>query len=381
MSNSELPKGWRECKLGDVAEICSSKRIFAKEYVELGIPFYRSKEIIEKELGIEIKNPLYISATRFKEIKDIYGSPKDGDILLSAVGERSGIPYLVANDGDFYFKDGNLIWLKNFNIATTSDFLYYWFKSEIGQNYLMNSMIGSAQRALTIQGIRGLEINLPPLAEQKAIAEVLSSLDDKIDLLHQQNQTLEDMAQTLFREWFIEKADEGWEEVKLGDLIEPKKGKNITKKQAKGGDYPVVAGGLEPSCYHNDFNTKSPVVTISASGANAGYVRLYLSEVWSSDSSFIDSTITDYVYFFYIFLKINQQTLFDNQTGSAQPHIYPAQIMDLDLLNPPKDLMLKFENIAKDIFSKIEINQKQIKSLEQTRDTLLPKLMSGQVRV
>ena len=113
-----------------------------------------------------------------------------------------------------------------------------------------------------------------------------------------------------------------------------------------------------------------------------GYVRLYLSEVqWSSDSSFIDSTITDYVYFFYIFLKINQQILFDNQTGSAQPHIYPAQIMNLDLLNPPKDLMLKFENIAKDIFSKIETNQKQIKTLEQTRDTLLPKLMSGQVMV
>ncbi|MEY8701651.1 restriction endonuclease subunit S, partial [Francisella philomiragia] len=226
-NNQGLPKGWRECKLGDIAEICSSKRIFAKEYVELGIPFYRSKEIIEKELGIEIKNPLYISATRFKEIKEIYGSPKDGDILLSAVGERSGIPYLVANDGDFYFKDGNLIWLKNFNIATASDFLYYWFKSEIGQNYLMSSMIGSAQRALTIQGIRGLEINLPPLAEQKAIAEVLSSLDDKIDLLHKQNQTLEDMAQTLFREWFVEpfdsaqdkKADEGWEEVKLGDYV------------------------------------------------------------------------------------------------------------------------------------------------------------------
>ena len=136
-----------------------------------------------------IKMVLY--ANHYQEIKNKFGAPADGDILISAVGERSGIPYVVSNDGDFYLKDGNLIWLKNFKKDLSSAFLYCWFKSKNGQHTLFSSMIGSAQRALTIQGIKNLVIQIPPLKEQKAIAEVLSSLDDKIDLLHRQNKTLE----------------------------------------------------------------------------------------------------------------------------------------------------------------------------------------------
>ncbi|WP_395167654.1 restriction endonuclease subunit S [Francisella salimarina] len=407
MSNSELPKGWRECKLGDVAEICSSKRIFAKEYVELGIPFYRSKEIIEKELGVEIKNPLYISAARFKEIKEIYGSPKDGDILLSAVGERSGIPYLVANDGDFYFKDGNLIWLKNFNIATTSDFLYYWFKSEIGQSYLMNSMIGSAQKALTIQGVRGLEINLPPLTEQKAIAEVLSSLDDKIDLLHQQNQTLEDMAQTLFREWFIEKADEGWEEVKIKDFDVV-----VTDYVANGSfaslkqnvtlinDIPSYALFIRNTDLKSNFNKKVYVdkhsyeflsktklhggeIIISSVGDVGSVFRCPYFNMPMTLGNNVIMLNSKYNLFFYLFFSSSYgQYLIDGITsGSVQQKFNKTSFRNLFIKYESIEQLDSFENLIKTYFDKIDSNTEQIKTLEQTRDTLLPKLMSGQVRV
>lgn len=189
------------------------------------------------------------------------------------------------------------------------------------------------------------------------------------------------MAETLFRQWFVEEAKEDWEETQFGSIVQPKKGKNITKKQAVEGEYPVVAGGLEPSCYHNVYNTDEPVVTISASGANAGYVRLYTTKVWSSDSSFIDYSVTPFVYFSYIFLKINQAVLFDKQTGSAQPHIYPVQIMEIECFNYPRKLIEKFENWCKPIFGRIKYNQKQIRTLEKLRDTLLPKLMSGEMRV
>jgi type I restriction enzyme S subunit len=240
---------------------------------------------------------------------------------------------------------------------------------------------GSAQPQLPIRDLKEIEIKLPSLPEQQAIAEVLSSLDDKIDLLHRQNKTLEALAETLFRQWFIEEADERWEVGKLGNLIVPKKGKNLTKSEAIAGNYPVVAGGLEPSCYHNQANTKAPVVTISASGANAGFVRIYYTPVWSSDSSYIDETITPFVYFSYIFLKVNQKQLIDKQEGSAQPHIYPSHIMELEMVKYPKILIEKFEKEVSDIFQKTKHNTQQIRTLTQLRDTLLPKLMSGEVRV
>lgn len=103
----------------------------------------------------------------------------------------------------------------------------------------------------------------------------------------------------------------------------PKRGKNLLTKDAVPGEIPVVAGGLTPSTYHNRANTEAPVITISASGANAGYIALWNTPVWSSDSSYIDNSVTPYIYFWYLVLKNRQKEVFDKQTGSAQPHIYP----------------------------------------------------------
>ena len=104
----------------------SSRRVFAREYVEIGIPFFRSKDVIDKSLGVFSDYDLYISKERFDELHALTGSPKDGDLLLSSVGNRSGIPYVVNGDGDFYFKDGNIIWISEFD-ELDSNFLYYFF--------------------------------------------------------------------------------------------------------------------------------------------------------------------------------------------------------------------------------------------------------------
>ncbi len=220
--------GWQEVKLGEVTDIGSSKRIFYNEYVNRGVPFYRSKEIIEKYNGKDISTRLYISNEKFLKIKRKFGAPSTGDILLTSVGTL-GIPYIVKQGEIFYFKDGNLVWFKNFTKNLLNRFLYYWIISPIGKGELQNATIGSTQSALTIQGLNNLKLILPPLPEQKAIAEVLSSIDDKIYLLHRQNKTLEDMAQTLVMRWFIHtgvennKETEMLEEIKLSDLANHKK--------------------------------------------------------------------------------------------------------------------------------------------------------------
>ena len=187
---------WQEVKLGDVAEITSSKRIFMADYVSEGIPFYRSKEVIEKQKGNNISTELFISEDKYNEIKNKFSVPLSGDILLTSVGTL-GIPYIVKDNERFYFKDGNLTWIKKSNVIYPL-FLYYFFLSQIGKNKLENISIGTTQKAITIIGLKNITIPLPPLDVQKKIAGVLGALDDKIELNNKINQNLEAQAQASF---------------------------------------------------------------------------------------------------------------------------------------------------------------------------------------
>ena len=167
----------------------------------------------------------------------------------------------------------------------------------------------------------------------------------------------------------------------IGSIITPQRGKNLLSKDALPGKIPVVAGGLEPATYHNKANTISPVLTISASGANAGYVSLWNIPVWSSDSSFIDSSMTADVYFWYVMLKKRQQEIFDAQTGSAQPHIYPKHITAMSLADLNQNEITKFTELVTPLFQMIGANKQENSQLANMRDSLLPKLMSGEIDV
>jgi restriction endonuclease S subunit len=167
----------------------------------------------------------------------------------------------------------------------------------------------------------------------------------------------------------------------IGDIITPKRGKGLLSKDAVFGDAPVVAGGLEPATYHNIANTTSPVLTISASGANAGFVNLWNIPVWSSDSSFIDADMTNDVYFWYVMLKKRQQEIFDAQTGSAQPHIYPKHIAAMPIVELEQEDITQFTSIVTPMFQTIGENKKQNTKLAELRDSLLPRLMSGKLDV
>ena len=141
------------------------------------------------------------------------------------------------------------------------------------------------------------------------------------------------------------------------------------------------AGGLEPSTYHNKANTVAPVITISSSGANAGFVNLWGIPVWSSDSSYIDSTMTPYVYFWYAFLKRYQNNIYNIQTGSAQPHIYPNHIASLPMGDLDAKKIEEYTQRVTPMFLTIAQNYRENRQLASLRDWLLPMLMNGQATV
>ena len=370
---------WKSYKLGDISEITSSKRIFYSEYVPSGIPFWRSKEIIEKFNRKNISTDLFISNEKYQEIKSKFGVPQQNDILLTSVGTL-GIPYLVQSDEQFYFKDGNLTWIKNINNELLNPlFLFKWLASSIGRESLSEITIGSTQEALTISGLKTLELLLPPLEEQKAIAEVLSSLDDKIDLLHRQNQTLESLAQTLFRQWFIEEAKEEWEDGTFGDLVEVSSGKSLKRELFDDmGKYEVL-GANGKIGKTNEWLFEEELIYTGRVGT-LGNIFLIdeAKKVWLSDNTLV---VKPKKYFYFIYFLMIDFQLENLNVGSTQPLVRQSDLKNIEILLPNDEIVLRFEQQSKNIFKKINQNKKQIQTLENLRDTLLPKLLSGEVRM
>jgi type I restriction enzyme S subunit len=200
-----MREDWIECTLREVCKIGSSKRILKKEYVSEGIPFYRTKEIKELSLGKEISIELYISNEKYNNIKNRFDIPKKGDVLISAVG-TIGITYTIKNNEPFYFKDGNLIWLRDIQ-GLKSTFLNLGLTHFVRNSSILKTS-GSAYNALTIEKLNSLSFPLPPLVEQKAIVkkieELFSSLDSGIaDLKKAQDQLV------IYRQAVLKKAFEG----------------------------------------------------------------------------------------------------------------------------------------------------------------------------
>jgi type I restriction enzyme S subunit len=219
---------WKEKRLSTIAELTSSKRVHLSDYVHSGIPFFRGKEISLLRSSQIPDDVLYISEEHYEHIREKYGVPKIGDILITAVGTLGNV-YRIRDSNEFYFKDGNLIWMKN--ILENPVFLEVLFDAK--SNYVLSSAIGSSQKALTITELNKLKFVFPTKQEQKKIAAFLTAVDSKIEQLSKKKALLEQykkgMMQKLFSQELRFKDEQGnefpdWEEKRLKDCcqINPK---------------------------------------------------------------------------------------------------------------------------------------------------------------
>ena len=273
-------------------------------------------------------------------------------------------------------------------------YLVYYLLSPKPQYELLGTANGATVAHVNLPAIRNLKIELPEKSVQDKIGTILVTYDDLIENNQKQIKLLEEAVQRLYKEWFVnlrfpghentkivDGVPEGWHRGTIGQIAEFKRGRTITKAQVKGGNVPVIAGGLEPAYYHNVANTKAPVITISASGANAGFVRLYGVDVFASDCSFVDGLGTESLFFVYEFLKESKVSIDQLQKGSAQPHVYAKDINAMKITIPEKEYLERFDRYAKVYFNKIKTLQGQNERLKTARDLLLAKLMSGDVEV
>lgn len=394
---------WEKVKLGDVCEITSSKRIFYSEYVDDGVPFYRSKEIIESDEGKIIENPLYISVDKYNEIKEKFGVPQTGDMLLTSVG-TIGIPYIIKKKDCFYFKDGNLTWFRDFREGLNSKYLYYWIKSSEGTGTLYNTTIGSSQKALTISALKNIKVSLPPRSVQDKIVEVVSVYDDLIENNQKQIKLQEEAAQRLYKEWFVDLRFPGHENTKIVDGV-PEGWNEKTLSQVAD----VIMGQSPKSEFYNSEKKGLPF----HQGVGSYGVRFVMDDIYSTSYTQIAEPNS---ILFSVRAPVGRLNITKNkvvigrglaainQTDGCQSYLYYllknkffrdnivgngsifASVSKDELLNqkfliPERNLMMRFEKIVSQMDKQIENLDSKNKKLIEARDRLLPKLMSGEVEV
>lgn len=404
---------WKIVKFSDIVEITSSKRIFRSDYLQDGIPFYRSKEVIEKSKGNSISTELFISEKKFEEIRNRYGAPEEGDILLTSVGTL-GTSYIVKNNERFYFKDGNLTWFRSFSQDANNKFIFYWLQSNHAKHIFDTIAIGSTQKALTISALKSISFKLPPIQEQQKIASILSSLDDKIELNTTMNQTLEALVQTIFKSWFVDfepfkegkfieselgMIPEGWSISSFSDTIDIIGGgtPKTTVELYWDGDIPWYSVVDVPSAsdtYVIDTNKKitqlglenssakivEENITIISARGTVGKIALTGQPMTFNQSCYALQHKVGNYYGYFSTQKL-VEALQQRAHGSVFDTITKDTFKSVIIVVPNQDVIKNFEKLVEPIMKQIKNNLLQTQALTSLRDTLLPKLMSGKVRV
>jgi type I restriction enzyme, S subunit len=305
------------------------------------------------------------------------------DVIISMIGEYCGFCFVERNSKIEYA-------VKNVGLFKTGDrikafWLYYFLNSEIGKFILETNKSGTSQPYLSLGILRNLPIVFPDNdREAKTIVELLSSLDDKIDLLHRQNKTLEAMAETLFRQWFVEPfdsaqgkdLDEGWKEGKLVDIMKLSNGKSRPNTV---GLIPVY-GGNGILDFTDQHNYEGESIIIGRVGAYCGSLYFENCKIWVSDNALHARAKNENENFF-LFYYLKSIGLNSFAEGSSHPLLTQTLINSIDITIPSVGKRIEFNTFAKATNDKIMGNKLQIRILEKLRDTLLPKLMSGEVRV
>ena len=409
---------WSKVKLEDVAEKIAmgpfGSNLKVETFANKGVPIISGAHL----RGTRVVDAGNNFITESHAQKLLNSNVFQGDVIFTHAGNIGQVAFIPETSKyEKYVISQRQFYLRCNQNKLRPAFITYYFHTYKGRHQLLanTSQVGVPSIARPSSYLKSLQVPLPPLEVQDAIVDLLSVLDDKIENNLRMNETLEAMARAIFKSWFVDfdpvrakmegrhtelpddisdlfpnelvdseigQIPKGWKNITVGDLIVPKRGKTITKNKTIEGVIPVVAGGLEPAYFHSQSNVDAPVITISASGANAGFTRLYNENIWASDCSYISRKQTDTPYFWYVFLKTHQKQIYHMQQGAAQPHIYPSDLMRLELCVPLDEKLIQyFERLALPYFQRISIAQQESKTLAELRDTLLPKLISGEIRV
>lgn len=392
---------WRKCKLSDVAMKFAmgpfGSNIKAENFTNTGVPVIRGTNLNYYRY-VDGKF-VYLTEEKANQLKSSNCFP--GDIVVTHRGTLGQVGLIPFSKFDRYVISQSGMKVTVNPKFLDSNFLLYFFKSNIGQNELLQheSQVGVPSISNPLTSLKSVSLNLPSIEEQKAIASVLSSLDDKIDLLHRQNKTLEAMAETLFRQWFVEEAEDDWKEGTISDLIEF----NPARKLAKGEIAPYLemaalsTNTFNPNgWYPREFSSGTKFIngdtllariTPCLENGKTAYITFLENEqvAWGS-TEYIVMRPKGNLHPFFAYSLARNIDFRDYAEGclagsSGRQRVDVDHLKDYKISIPSATRIKNYNAFAESITPKLHANSQQIHTLETLRDTLLPKLMSGEVRV
>ena len=388
-------KEWKEVTLSEICTDISYGYTESASLLPIGPKFLRITDIVPPAIDWGRVPYCKISNGNYQKYK-----LEIGDIVIARTGATTGFNKTIKEQVDSVFAS-YLIRYKIDKAVADPFYIGYCLQSNSWYEYVDAIAGGSAQPGANAKQLGSFEISLPPLPEQRAIASILSSLDDKIDLLHRQNATLEAMAEALFRQWFVVEAREEWEEISLLDAIELVGGGTPKTSMPKYWDGNIcwLSGGDIASNHKNFVLTSEKTITelglenssakllpkystiISARGTVGKYCLLATPMTFSQSNYGIKPRYRDCYFFTYLLVAYCVEELQAAAYGSVFDTITTNTFKEHKIYLPKEDVILSFEEEVRSLFLKMLSNQTQIRTLTALRDTLLPKLMSGELRV
>ena len=420
---------WREVNLGDLFAQSNQGVNTTTEKVEYsddGLIVIRAKNI--SAYSIDYQDVVNVSEETFGKLKAAV-KPKCGDILFTNIGSQLGSAALIKNNSKFIIA-WNVFRIVPNLCKVNAKFLESFLNSEETGNLVRGLNASSTMPFISGKVLRSIKLNLPPLPEQKAIAHILGSLDDKIELNWQMNETLEAMAQALFKSWFVdfdpvidnalaagkpipdellERAEqrkavqhrdtdnhairalfpdafeltdemgwipEGWESITLGNFAILGNGKTSPDRAV--GEIPVFgSNGKIGDC---DESNRDNTIIIGRVGSYCGSLQYYPSKCWITDNA-MSAEMKNKDHNIYLFQLLSRDNLNDRRTGSGQPLLNQSILRSIKTIMPSVLVIDEYSRIANSFYEKIDESNRNNESLAKLRDTLLPKLMSGELRL
>jgi type I restriction enzyme S subunit len=386
---------WEKVKLGKYVEILSGFAFKSKDFLNCGVPVIKIKNITQE--GVTLEDVSYISKELADKNEKYHLDYNDILIALtgshinqmsSVVGRIARIKYhedslLNQRVGKVFAKDSKLCDI---------DYVYYFLSQDYIKISLASKAGGAANQAnISPNDVKSLTVRWPDIETQHRIADILSAYDDLIENNQKQIKLLEEAAQRLYKEWFVnlrfpghentkivDGVPEGWSKTNINEILTFHRGYDLTKNEMKAGRYPVV-GSTTVIGYHNEFKINGPGIATGRSGSLGKYQFIW-DNFWPHNTSLYISDYKDHnIFFVYSLLQTVDFASLNN--GGAIPTLNRNVLSNIEVIEPEKKLQDVFAKIAEPQYQKIRNLEKQNDRLKTARDLLLPKLMSGEVEV
>lgn len=352
----KLPEGWGIKKLSEVAPLQRGFDLPTGKIKKGSYPVVYSNGISNYHNEFKVKGPGVIT------------------------GRSGTIGKVHYSDGN-YWPHNTALWVTDFK-DNNPRFIYYLYTYVNLEKFATGSGVPTLNR----NDVHSFEVLVPSCSEQKSIAEALSDTDSLIQSIEKLIDKKKKIKQGTMQQLLTGKKrlpgfSGEWVVRRLGDIVSINKGQLITEKNAQDGTIPVIAGGKKPSYYHSFSNRQGKTITISASGANAGYVGFYTEPIFASDCSTIGENDRYSIEFIYYQLLMLQETIYYAQTGGAQPHIHPKDLKPLLVNYTNLKEQKAIAQVLSDMDAEIEALEEKLEKVKTIKQGMMQELLTGRIRL